>query len=116
MVGEATVVTEVGCRRQVGHLHMCRGRERREGGEGRGEGRNILHVSQCVACSISVSLLVGTCMVRQNRPAVSMGSVAIEHPAPRKMGAVWFGSVLVQNLKYSSKAPSALHCGVGWGE
>ena len=80
---------------------------------GREEGRNMSHVSQCVACSISVSVLVGTCMVRQNRAEVSMGSVATEHPPPMRMGAVWFGSVLVQNLKYSSKATSALHCGVG---
>ena len=51
-----------------------------------------------------------TCMVRQNLAAVSMGSVATEHPDPREMGAGWFGSLLVQNLKYSSKATSALHC------
>ena len=49
-------------------------------------------------------------MVRQNRAAVSIGSVATEHPPPREMGAGWFGSLLVQNLKYSSKATSALHC------
>ena len=73
-------------------------------------------VTQCVAeCSmwlISVFMieLVITCMVRQNRAAVSMGSVATEHPDPREMGAGWYGSLLVQNLKYSSKATSALHC------
>ena len=96
---------------------MCReGEKGGWGGKGEGEERNMSHVSQCVACSISVSLLVGTCMVCQNRPACSMGSVATEHPPPRKMGAVWFGSLLVQNLKYSSRAASALHCGVGWDE
>ena len=73
-------------------------------------------VTQCVAeCSMSlISVfmieLVITCMVRQNRAAVSMGSVATEHPDPREMGPGWFGSLLVQNLKYSSKATSALHC------
>ena len=52
-------------------------------------------------------------MVRHNLPAVSMGSVEMEHPDPMKMGAVWFCSLFVQNLKYTSEAPSVLHCGVG---
>ena len=51
-------------------------------------------------------------MVRQNRPADNMGSVASEHPDPRKMGAVWFRKLFVQNLRYSSEAASALH--LGW--
>ena len=81
----------------------------------REDGRTILLVLQCVACGRSVCELVVTCMVRQNRAAVSMGSVATEHPDPREMGAFWFGSLLVQNLKYSSKATSALHCRMGQG-
>ena len=55
-------------------------------------------------------------MVRQNRPADNIGSVAMEHPDPRKMGAVWFRTLFVQNLRYSSEATSALHCGVGQGK
>ena len=78
---------------------------------------NILHVLQCIACIQHIidlqCELVCTCMVRQNLPAVNIGSVASEHPDPRKMGAVWFSRLFVQNLKYSSEAASALHF-VGW--
>ena len=107
MIWEALLVTEVGRRGHIRHLFVNAGNE----GDGEVEGGGEQNHHVYFGCVSSLSVLVGTCIVLQNRAAVSMGSVATEHPPPRKMGAVWFGYVLVQNLKYSSKATSALHFG-----